>query len=79
MRVHTVYIISKDAPIKYILSRSVLYGRLVTWVVILEQYDIVHVSQRAAKGQPLADFLADHPVPDDWHGEEVFFVDVLPP
>jgi len=84
IQAHTVYVISKANPIKYILSRPVLYGRLAKWVVILELYDLVHVFQRAVKGQELADFLVDH-VPNDWElnynllGEEVFFVDVLPP
>jgi len=66
MQAHTVYIISKGNPIKYILSRLVLHGRLAKWVVILEQYDVVYVSQRAVKGQALVDFLADHPMLDDW-------------
>jgi len=80
-----MYVISKADPIKCILSRPVLHGRLAKWPVILEQYDLVNISQRAIKGQALVDFLANHPMPDDWelnadlHGEEVFFVDILPP
>ncbi|KMT11045.1 hypothetical protein BVRB_5g111360 [Beta vulgaris subsp. vulgaris] len=40
---------------------------------------------KAIKGQALADFLADHPTPSDWElsddlpGEEVFYIDILPP
>jgi len=85
MQAHTVHIISKADLIKYILFRPVLHGLRTKWAAILEQYDLVHVSQRAVRGQVLADFLADHPVPDDWElnddlpREEVFFVDVLPP
>jgi len=84
MQAHTVYIISKADPIKYILSILALHARLAKWAVILEQYDLVHVSQRV-KGQALVDCLAHHPVPDDWElnddlpREEVFFVDVLLP
>jgi len=44
MQAHTVYVISKVDPIKYILSRPVLHGRLTKWAIILEQYDLVHVS-----------------------------------
>ncbi|XP_074301232.1 uncharacterized protein LOC141632598 [Silene latifolia] len=39
----------------------------------------------AVKGQAIADFFADHPVPAEWEisddlpGEEIFYVDVLPP
>jgi len=66
MQAHTVYVIDKANPIKYILSRLVLHGRLAKWAVIIEQYDLVHVSLKAIKGQAVVDFLADHPVLDDW-------------
>jgi len=85
IQAHTMYVISKAKLIKYILSRPVLHGRLAKWIVILEQYDLVHVFQRVVKGQVIVDFLVDHPVPDDWAlnddllGEEIFFVDVLFP
>ena len=84
MQAHTVRVISKADPVKYILSRPVLSGRLAKWVVILEQYDLVYLPQKAVKGQVLADFLADHPIPDEWElnddlpGEEVFVIDILP-
>ena len=41
--------------------------------------------QKAVKGQVLADFLADHPIHNEWElnddlpGQEVFFIDILPP
>ncbi|XP_074298577.1 uncharacterized protein LOC141629485 [Silene latifolia] len=85
MQAHTVHVISKDDSIKYILSRPILSGRLAKWAVLLKLYDLVHVPQKAIKGQSLADFLADHPVPAKWElrddlpGEEIFYVDVLPP
>jgi len=43
MPAHTVRVISKADPIKYILSRSVLSERLAKWAVILKQYDLVYV------------------------------------
>ncbi|KMT11469.1 hypothetical protein BVRB_5g107940 [Beta vulgaris subsp. vulgaris] len=85
MQAHTVRVISKADPIKYILSRPVLSGRIVKWAILISQHDIVYVSQKAIKGQALADFLADHPTPSDWElsddlpGEEVFYIDILPP
>jgi len=54
-------------------------------VVILKQYDLVYVPQKAVKGQALEDFLADHPIPDDWElnedlpGQDVFYIDILSP
>ena len=85
MQAHTVRVISKADPIKWILSRPILSGRLAKWAVILKQYDLVYVPQKTVKGQALADFLADHPIPDAWKlnddvpSEDVFFIDILPP
>jgi len=53
--------------------------------VILKQFNLIYVPQRAVKGQALANFLADHLIPDDWElndnlpGEDMFFIDILPP
>jgi len=85
MQAHTVQVVSKADPIKYILSRPILNERLAKWAVILKQYDLVYVLQRAVKGHALADFLVDHPIPDDWEpvddllGEDVFYIDIFPP
>ncbi|CAM8890588.1 unnamed protein product [Rhodiola kirilowii] len=85
MQAHTVHVVSKADPIKYILSRPVLSGRLAKWAMLLKQYDLVFVPQRATKGQAIADFFADHPVPAEWEfsidlpGEDIFYIDVLPP
>ena len=57
---------SKADPMKYILSRLILSGRLAKWAIILEQYDLIYVPQKAIKWQVLADFLTDHPIPDEW-------------
>jgi len=62
-----------------------LSGWLAKWVVILEQYNLVYVPQKSIKGQVVADFLADHPIPDEWElndalpSEEVFVIYILPP
>ncbi|CAM8887659.1 unnamed protein product [Rhodiola kirilowii] len=85
MQAHTVHVVSKADPIKYVLSRPVLSGRLAKWAVLLKQYDLVFVPQKATKGQVIADFFADHPVPTEWEfsidlpGEDIFYIDVLPP
>ncbi|XP_049350317.1 uncharacterized protein LOC125814913 [Solanum verrucosum] len=50
-----------------------------------QQFEIVYVPQKAVKGQALADFLADHPIPDDWElidelpYEDAMVVEVQPP
>ena len=40
-------------------------GRLGKWALIMMEFDITFVPQKAIKGQALAEFLAAHPIPDD--------------
>ncbi|KAG9446928.1 hypothetical protein H6P81_013056 [Aristolochia fimbriata] len=67
------------------MSRPILSGRLAKWALLLSEFEINFVPQRAIKGQALANFLADHPVPAEWElteefpDEEIFLVEVLPP
>ncbi|XP_075649906.1 uncharacterized protein LOC142620423 [Castanea sativa] len=72
MQAHTVRLIAKVDPVKYVLSRPVVSGRIARWAVLLQQYDLTYVPQKAIKGQVLADFLADHPVPSDWEFSDDF-------
>ncbi|KAM2045314.1 hypothetical protein ACFX1T_009523 [Malus domestica] len=45
---------------------------------------IIYVPAKAVKGQALADFLSDHPIPADWKisddlpDEEAFYIDIFP-
>ncbi|XP_058221013.1 uncharacterized protein LOC131331161 [Rhododendron vialii] len=79
---HEVKLISKADPLKYILSRPILSGKIAKWAVILQQFAIAYVFQKAVNGQALADFLAAHPIPDnsplaiDLPDEEVMQVEV---
>ncbi|KAA0046253.1 uncharacterized protein E6C27_scaffold284G00560 [Cucumis melo var. makuwa] len=85
MQAFTIRLVAKADPVKYILSRPVILGRLAKWAIILQQYDIVYIPKKAVKGQALADFLADHPVPSNWKlcddlpDEEVLFVGSMEP
>nr|XP_011465143.1 PREDICTED: uncharacterized protein LOC101299390 [Fragaria vesca subsp. vesca] len=78
MLAHSITLISKADPLRYLMSKPVLSGRLAKWSLLLSEFDIKFVSQKAIKGQALADFLAAHPVPDhielpeDLPDEEVF-------
>ncbi|KAG9453935.1 hypothetical protein H6P81_006839 [Aristolochia fimbriata] len=82
---HSTNLISRADPLKYIMSRPILSGRLAKWALLLSEFEINYVPQRAVKGQALANFLADHPVPAKWElteefpDEEIFLVEVLPP
>ncbi|KAG9454383.1 hypothetical protein H6P81_007287 [Aristolochia fimbriata] len=77
-------LISRADPLKYIMSRPILSGRLAKWSLLLSEFEINFVPQRAIKGQALANFLADHPVLAEWEliefpDKEIFLVEVLPP
>ncbi|KAG9458170.1 hypothetical protein H6P81_002678 [Aristolochia fimbriata] len=82
---HSTNLISRADPLKYIMSRPILSGRLAKWELLLSEFEINFVLQRVIKGQALANFLADHPVSAEWElteefpDEEIFLVEVLPP
>ncbi|CAL8156627.1 unnamed protein product [Prunus armeniaca] len=73
-----------DLMIKYVTSKPVLTGRLAKWALPLNQYEIIYTPTEAVKGQAVANFLADHPIPADWEisddlpDKQVFFADVSP-
>ena len=55
--------------------------KLVKWQMLLSEFDIVYITQKAIKGQALADHLAENPVDEEYEplrtyflDEEVFFV-----
>ncbi|XP_059285668.1 uncharacterized protein LOC132039143 [Lycium ferocissimum] len=63
---HSVHLISRANPIKFMMSKSVLTDQLARWYLQFQQFKITYIPQKAVKGQTLAKFLADHPIPDDW-------------
>ncbi|KAG9450539.1 hypothetical protein H6P81_010504 [Aristolochia fimbriata] len=73
----------------YYLSRTLVGAELnytsIEKTCLALAFAINFVPQRAIKGQALANFLADHPVPAEWElteefpDEEIFLVEVLPP
>ncbi|XP_061998896.1 uncharacterized protein LOC133716190 [Rosa rugosa] len=78
MLAHNITLIAKADPLRYLMSKPMLSGRLAKWSLFLLEFDIKYVSQKAIKGQALTDFLAAHLVPDcmelpeDLPDEEVF-------
>ncbi|KAL0391462.1 UNVERIFIED_CONTAM: Retrovirus-related Pol polyprotein from transposon opus [Sesamum latifolium] len=81
---YSIRLISRADPVKFVMSRPVLSGRLAKWSIVFNQYEIEYVPQKAIKGQALANFLADHPMPAEWEisddfpDDDVFFVEILP-
>ena len=61
---HTTWLISKLDPVKYIYEKPALTGRIARWQVLLSEFNIVYVTQKAIKGSALADYLAQQPLLD---------------
>ena len=59
MLYHTTWLIVKLDPIKFIFEKPSLSGRIARWQVLLSEFDILYVSQKAIKGSAIADFLAE--------------------
>ncbi|XP_015072667.1 uncharacterized protein LOC107016839 [Solanum pennellii] len=82
---HVVRLISIANPIKFVMSKPVLSDRLAGWYLQFQQFEIVYIPQKSVKGQALADFLADHPIPNDWEltdefpDEDAMLIEVQPP
>ena len=64
MLYHTMWLIAKLNPIKYIFKKPSLLGRIARWQVLLSEYDIQYVSWKAIKGIAIADLLADRAIED---------------
>ena len=74
----------KSHPIRSLLQRPVLSGRLAQWLLQLSQYEIVAETPTAIKSQAIADLLAQFPGEDNSfifdevpvEVNEVFMIDV---
>ncbi|XXG59332.1 hypothetical protein AAC387_Pa04g1436 [Persea americana] len=63
---NTIYLISRINLLKVLVTKAgSLNARLAKWSILLSQFDIRYVPQKAIKGQALADFLEEHPLPKD--------------
>ena len=61
-----VYLISRINLLKVLVTKvGSLNTRLAKRSILLSLFDIRYVLQKAIKGQALADFLAEHPLPKD--------------
>lgn len=61
---HIVKLICKIDPLKYLLSKTTLTGLMAKWVMLLSEFDILYVDQKAIKGQVIAVQLAETPLVD---------------
>ncbi|XP_012442153.1 uncharacterized protein LOC105767185 [Gossypium raimondii] len=63
------------------MESTALNGRMTRWQILLSEFDIVYVSQKAIKGSAIADFLASKALEDydplnfDFPNEDLFYVE----
>ncbi|XP_070040725.1 uncharacterized protein [Nicotiana tomentosiformis] len=62
-------------PLKYIFQKHMPMGKLAKWQILLSEFDIVYVTQKAVKGQALADHLAENPVDGEYEPWKTYFPD----
>ncbi|XP_028073328.1 uncharacterized protein LOC114275489 [Camellia sinensis] len=58
---HQNQIVTRSDPIRYLLSKPALTGKVARWLLALGEFEITCVAPKAIKSQALADFLAQFP------------------
>jgi hypothetical protein len=61
---HKIQLMTKSLPIRSLLHRPVLSGRLAQWLLQLSQYEIITETFTAIKSQTITDLLAQFPGED---------------
>ncbi|XP_070004115.1 uncharacterized protein [Nicotiana sylvestris] len=62
-------------PLKYIFQKPIPTGKLAKWQILLSEFNIVYVTQKAIKGQSLADYLTDNPVDGEYEPLKIYILD----
>ncbi|XP_028055668.1 uncharacterized protein LOC114259836 [Camellia sinensis] len=61
---HQIQIVTRSDPIRYLLSKPALTGKVARWLLALGEFEITCVAPKAIKSQALADLLAQFPSGD---------------
>jgi len=62
-------------PLKYIFQKPMPTGKLAKWQILLSEFDIIYVTQKAIKCQTLTDHLAENPVDGEYEPLKMYFPD----
>ncbi|XP_070004617.1 uncharacterized protein [Nicotiana sylvestris] len=60
-------------PLKYIFQKHMPTGKLDKWQILLSEFDIVYVTQKAIKGQALVDHVAENPLDGEYELLKTYF------
>lgn len=77
-----IHVIIKFDPLTHLFSKTDLFGCLAKWVMMLTDFDLKFVSQKAIKGQALTDHLVAAPSPfslpnrESFPDEYIIFIEV---
>ncbi|XP_070047349.1 uncharacterized protein [Nicotiana tomentosiformis] len=61
--------------LKYIFQKPMPTGKLEKWKMLLSEFDIIYVTQKAVKGQSLTDHLAENPIDKEYEALKMHFPD----
>ena len=62
-------------PLKCIFQKAIPTRMLAKWQMLLSEFDIVNVTQKAIKAQALADHLAENPIDEEYEPLKTYFSD----
>ncbi|XP_074299358.1 uncharacterized protein LOC141630435 [Silene latifolia] len=65
MLTHTIHVISRMNPLKYLFEKPILSGKITRWTMILAEFDLTFMALKSIKGKAISDYLADIPVSED--------------
>ena len=71
---HLVVLYTDHSAIKYLANKPVTNGRVTSWLILLQEFDIT-IKDRRGKENPVADFLSRMPKTDDSSAVEDQFPD----
>ena len=69
---HSIMLVSRLDPIKYLFEKPALTGRLARWLLLRSEFELKYVTRKSVKGRAVAECLADHPVEVDESVEYLF-------
>ncbi|XP_048132952.1 uncharacterized protein LOC125314539, partial [Rhodamnia argentea] len=59
-----IELVTENDPIKYLLEKPTLLGKMAKWQILLSEFDIKTSPQKSVKGRAIADMLAENPPKD---------------
>ncbi|XP_070009700.1 uncharacterized protein [Nicotiana sylvestris] len=73
--IYYLNLISRIDPLKYIFEKPMPTKKSDKWQILLSEFDIVYVTQKAVKGQALADHIAENSVGGEYEPLKTYFPD----